>query len=187
MGMLIDDELEIQANQYADNYNKASKNVEEEIKKSEENESAKESKQESQTADEKTPDNPYNEPDSPLKSKLDKRRKDSQNFANALHLQTKEEIKRFYDQEGIRLPLVRLAQVEHLRWWAAHEIMGYRSDGRDNEEKLILRYVHNCMKPWKDLDQARKYDFLTFSALYKPEEIAQAINNNKKPILCEKQ
>ena len=175
MGMLIDDELETQAKQYADNYNKASKNVEEEIKKSEENESAKESKQDPQTADEKKTDNPYNEPDSPLKSKLDKRRKDSQNFANALHFQTKEEIKRFYDQEGIQLPLVRLAQVEHLRWWAAHEIMGYRSDGRDNEEKLILRYVHNCMKPWKDLDQARKYDFLTFSALYKPEEIAQAI------------
>ena len=32
--------------------------------------------------------------------------------------------------------------------------------------------MHNCMKPWKDIDQARKYDFLTFSALYKPEEIA---------------
>ena len=66
-GMLIDDELETQAKQYADNYNKTSKNVEEEIKKSEENESAKESKQESQTADEKKTDNPYNEPDSPLK------------------------------------------------------------------------------------------------------------------------
>lgn len=180
-GMLIDDELKNRAKKYEENYNKVRKNVEEEIKKSEEIETAKASNPESQPKEEKKTANPYYEPDSPLKSKLDKRRKDSQNFANALHFQTKEEIKRFYDQEGIQLPLVRLAQTEHLRWWAAHEIMGYRSDGCNNEEKLILRYVHNCMKPWHDLDGARKYDFLTFGALYKPEEIAQAINNSKKP------
>lgn len=88
-----------------------------------------------------------------LEGRLNLRRQESQDFANALHEKTK-----FVLHTHGATPL-RLAQTEHLRWVAAHEIMGYRY----GEHKDYLRYLHNNIIPWSQLTQeARTYDYLTY-------------------------
>lgn len=48
-----------------------------------------------------------------------------------------------------------LAQTEHLRWNASHEILGY-VDGNTKDE---VRLVHNCLKDWDCLsEEVRSYD-----------------------------
>ena len=91
-----------------------------------------------------------------LEGRLNLRRQESQDYANALHELTKKTL-----LHNGATPL-RLAQTEHLRWFAAHEIMGYRF----GETKDYLRYLHNNMIPWKDLtEEARTYDYLTFKTI----------------------
>lgn len=54
--------------------------------------------------------------------------------------------------------LEHLAVCEHLRWEASHLMLGYRptSGEKDNEKKL-----HNCILPYKQLDESTKhYDWL---------------------------
>ena len=107
------------------------------------------------------------------------RRKESQDRSNALHAHTKimllektvekENARDFAmralsQREGrkstIGYPLLtveenklmlNLAMCEHLRWNAAHEMLGYvnNDDGHECDE---LRKRHNCLKPWQDLD-----------------------------------
>ena len=102
------------------------------------------------------------------------RRMESQDFANALHIETKKYLKSYG-----ATPL-RLAQTEHLRWEAAHEIMGYSSYCPNGKSKDILHYGHSNMVPWKELDgDSREYDFLTFSELYSKEALDKAINEAK--------
>ncbi len=151
--MLIDEALRKQAKHYSDAYNVA----------------YNEQKQKNKEAfDDSSPDLP----ECPVRDKIDKRRKDSQNFANALHLMTKGYIQA---KSKRPVPIVRLAQTEHLRWWAAHEILGYRCLNEENNEKDILIYVHNCMKPWSKLRKAQVYDFLTCNKLYTKDELTEAI------------
>ena len=47
--------------------------------------------------------------------------------------------------------MLNLAMCEHLRWNAAHEMMGYVNNikGHGCDE---LKKEHNCLKPWQDLD-----------------------------------
>ncbi|MDE7386470.1 MAG: hypothetical protein K2N28_04975 [Muribaculaceae bacterium] len=65
--------------------------------------------------------------------------------------------------------ILRLAQLEHLRWNAAHELMGYvfNEDGTSCDERTMK---HNCLCPWDKLDTQsskitgwpcdyKKYDF----------------------------
>jgi len=107
------------------------------------------------------------------------KRKESQDRSNALHAQTKmlllkntigeENAKDFAlralkqrtgSQTGITYPhlspkenqlMLNLAMCEHLRWNAAHEIMGYVNN--ENEHKCNeLTKRHNCLKPWQNLD-----------------------------------
>lgn len=81
-------------------------------------------------------------------------------------------------QTGIRYPelsdkeneiILRLAQLEHLRWNAAHELMGYvfNKGGKSCDERTMK---HNCLCPWGQLDEQswmitdwpcdyKKYDF----------------------------
>lgn len=48
-----------------------------------------------------------------------------------------------------------LAQTEHLRWIASHEIIGYIY----SPEKDELRLHHNCLVPWQEMsDPIRSYD-----------------------------
>lgn len=76
--------------------------------------------------------------------------------------------------------ICRLAQLEHLRWNAAHELMGYvfYEGGKSCDERTMR---HNCLCPWDKLDKQsdlitewscdyKKYDFGivdTTVALYK--------------------
>lgn len=50
------------------------------------------------------------------------------------------------------LTILRLAMLEHLRWNAAHELLGYirRDDGTPACDETTLR--HNCLKDWNELD-----------------------------------
>lgn len=107
------------------------------------------------------------------------RRKESQDRSNALHAQTKimllqkavgeENVKDFVcrtlegrsgRQAGISYPrlspsenrlMLNLAMCEHLRWNAAHEMMGYVNNTVEHACNE-LRKKHNCLKPWQDLD-----------------------------------
>ena len=118
--------------------------------------------------------------ETPLSKRLNTLRTYSQDVSNALHFYTKEEIKDHYDKEQKQVPLVRLAQTEHLRWIAAHEIMGYRPYPPKKEGKDILHYMHACMIPWRELlGNSREYDFLTFNELYTQEELSAAIQEAK--------
>lgn len=67
-----------------------------------------------------------------------------------------------YEQNGTELePLTNvmntLAQMEHLRWNASHEMLGYVKGKRKDEAVL----EHNCLTSWEKLetDEIRGYDF----------------------------
>lgn len=52
-----------------------------------------------------------------------------------------------------------LAQTEHLRWNASHEILGYRDNGTE-KDKDEARLQHGCLKPWQDLSTFyHSYDY----------------------------
>ncbi len=52
-----------------------------------------------------------------------------------------------------------LAQTEHLRWMASHEILGYRDDGDLNFQDET-RLLHGCLKPWNELSiPVKSYDY----------------------------
>ncbi len=52
-----------------------------------------------------------------------------------------------------------LAQTEHLRWMASHEILGYR-DGGDEGFQDETRLLHGCLKPWNELSiPVKSYDY----------------------------
>lgn len=52
-----------------------------------------------------------------------------------------------------------LAQTEHLRWVASHEILGYRDDVTE-DDKDEARLLHGCLKPWNELSlRVRSYDY----------------------------
>lgn len=54
------------------------------------------------------------------------------------------------DEEN--LIMLRLAQLEHARWNAAHEMLGYENNLKKHscEERTQL---HNCLKTWEELDE----------------------------------
>lgn len=50
---------------------------------------------------------------------------------------------------------ITIAQTEHLRWNASHEILGYTYDNEKDE----VRCKHNCLKDWEGLsEEVRSYD-----------------------------
>lgn len=52
-----------------------------------------------------------------------------------------------------------LAQTEHLRWNASHEILGYKDDG-DEKSKDEAKLKHGCLKDWGKLsDETQSYDY----------------------------
>ncbi len=107
------------------------------------------------------------------------RRKESQDRSNALHAKTKimllEKVigkdnvadfalraleQRSGEKGSITYPnlsvsenrlMQNLAMCEHLRWNAAHEMLGY-VDNKESHKCDDLRKKHNCLKPWQDLD-----------------------------------
>jgi hypothetical protein len=137
------------------------------------------------------------------------KRKEGQDRSNALHAQTKmqllekavgtENMKDFalkvLDQRTEKgytvsypqlsgsenLLMLNLAMCEHLRWNAAHEILGYVTNTTENKCNDLKRR-HNCLKPWQQLDKEsdavsyinnyKLFDFgvveTTFKLEYKP-------------------
>jgi len=115
------------------------------------------------------------------------RRTQSQDYANCLHCRTKEmlaakalnkcgipdfnwsTIQRYLlktdyssvsggglDRRIIKILNV-LAQTEHLRWNASHEILGYVYDPQGKNEVLLH---HGCLTDWANLDEeTRSYDY----------------------------
>ena len=58
-----------------------------------------------------------------------------------------------------------LAQTEHLRWNASHEILGYKDEGDENF-KDEARLKHGCLKPWSKLSEKMRsndYDVVDVS------------------------
>lgn len=113
------------------------------------------------------------------------RRKEAQDTANALHRNAKIELirkalgteaklqtlahliasktlkrdgsNRYEGGQQNQALLDTLAQTEHLRWNASHEMMGYvKGDAKDES-----RFTHNCLTTWDllDSDETRGYDY----------------------------
>lgn len=113
------------------------------------------------------------------------RRQESQDIANSLHEETKRilkeralkgcQLENFEFSKLTRTPYttkyiwprgeevierinriaITIAQTEHLRWNASHEILGYVYDNDKDEVKCL----HNCLKDWKDLkEDVRSFD-----------------------------
>lgn len=117
------------------------------------------------------------------------RRVQSQNKENCLHLHTKRKLVtlalgkeslswfeknrlirestslHYTMEDGSTVPnhiktlLDTLAEAEHLRWNASHEVLGYESAGVDGE-KDEARLKHGCIRPWQELkDETKSYDY----------------------------
>lgn len=51
--------------------------------------------------------------------------------------------------------MITLAQTEHLRWNASHEILGYEFDSNKDE----VRFRHDCLRDWRELkEDTQSYD-----------------------------
>lgn len=139
------------------------------------------------------------------------RRKESQDLSNALHKYTKirmleaavgEENSRDFalrvleqrtgQQTGITYPLLspsenclmlNLAMCEHIRWNAAHEMMGYINNEIDKHDCNELTKKHNCLKPWQQLDSesdAVGYDYKVFDfGVVETSFNLEYVDNNK--------
>ncbi|MBR5101571.1 MAG: hypothetical protein IK092_00420, partial [Muribaculaceae bacterium] len=116
------------------------------------------------------------------------RRVQQQNIANCLHKKTKEHLaevalgekyKVFREHQlfrrinhinyewkenvepksGVTRVLDVLAQTEHLRWNASHEILRYREIADENDKDEV-RMLHGCLKKWQDLStEKQSYDY----------------------------
>ena len=117
------------------------------------------------------------------------RRIQSQNKENSLHLQTKQRLAyrslgednfsvlakhQLFRKENeitytwkdyvkprpsVNRVLDVLAQTEHLRWNASHEILGYSDEG-DEDHKDEARLQHGCLKDWQELSTTiQSYDY----------------------------
>lgn len=89
-------------------------------------------------------------------------RKEGQDLANAYHSKTKLKIFRANGSDTQnKLLMLNLARLEHIRWNASHETMGYlhfteapEVPNTHNCNERIKR--HNCLLPWELLDQESK-------------------------------
>lgn len=101
---------------------------------------------------------------------LNLRREESQDYANTRHQYTKA----FLKQHGASIH--RIAQTEHLRWWAAHELMGFEPEVPECTSKNIVRYCHPSMVSWSQLDgPTRAYDYMTLHPIYESEILDKTI------------
>ena len=89
-------------------------------------------------------------------------------MSNVLHARTKmfiyNELKNCPGID-IKLLLRNLAVTEHLRWNAAHEMMGYKGDKKASSCD-DLKKTHNCLVPWEDLDEVSRRSVSSYNAFY---------------------
>lgn len=78
--------------------------------------------------------------------------------------------------DRLKAVLDTLAWTEHLRWNAAHEILGYRRADHKDEARLL----HNCLCPWQDLpdDKTRSHDYNVVDLTQWNIMSDQTVNNN---------
>ena len=117
------------------------------------------------------------------------RRVQSQNKENTLHLHTKKKLAssalgeepltwfcnnrlvrkstslHYTMEDGSVVPnniktlLDTLAQTEHLRWNASHEVLGYTC-AEEKGARDEARLKHGCLRPWQELnDETKSYDY----------------------------
>lgn len=111
-----------------------------------------------------------------LKELQNLRRQESQDRANALHALTKLAIKDAAGETQATNLEEKMCWLEHIRWQAAHEIMGYQLG-----EKDIQRYKHNCMIPWEELDtDTREYDKAVWLTTLELEQDYKRLNTTNK-------
>lgn len=57
--------------------------------------------------------------------------------------------------------MTTLAQMEHLRWNASHEMLGYEYEPSVKKEERDIKMQHNCLTSWNKLDgdETRGYDY----------------------------
>lgn len=142
------------------------------------------------------------------------RRVQDQNYANSLHIMTKVILARTalkvdkdyclqglarldnkmtYEWRGkdlLSLEKVRpvmdvLAQTEHLRWVASHEIRGYQRDPSDKTKRDEARLIHQYMCDWWELpEETRSFDYnavdvsLIENGLLSNEDLTKTQNDN---------
>ncbi len=102
----------------------------------------------------------------------------SQDMSNALHALTKMYIynklktSSTFDKNAL---MRNLAITEHLRWNAAHEMMGYVRGDKNSTSCDDLKKKHNCLVPWEELDEVSNrsgysyYDFCPFAQRLKEQ------------------
>ena len=49
--------------------------------------------------------------------------------------------------------MLNLARLEHLRWVASHEMLGYTKANENLHESKERTREHNCLRPWQELDK----------------------------------
>jgi len=102
------------------------------------------------------------------------RRKEMQNFNNALHIYTKAQLVGGYEAM-LKLPhqqyeledkllLEALSETEHLRWNASHQMLGYMPMDADMEKRMQIQDSscneqlkrHSCLIPYNELSEKYK-------------------------------
>ena len=141
------------------------------------------------------------------------KRKEGQDLSNALHKCTKIRLldetvgpenakdlalraleQRIGHQTGITYPhlspsenrlMLNLAMCEHLRWNAAHEMLGYENNMSDEHNCNELTKKHNCLKDWQDMDDesnATGYDYKAYDfGVIDTSFTLQYVDNNEQP------
>ena len=87
--------------------------------------------------------------------------------------------------EKVRPVMDVLAQTEHLRWVASHEIRGYQRDTEDKTKRDEARLIHQYMCDWWELpEETRSFDYnavdvsLIENGLLSNEDITKTQNDN---------
>ena len=107
-------------------------------------------------------------------------RKENQDIANYLHMDTKLKLaglsRKSAETDFDKLTDEQkrnLAICEHLRWNASHEMLGYIY----GESTSDLHKTHNCLKPWRELStDYQGYDYDVWSTTI---DITLKSNENK--------
>jgi hypothetical protein len=77
------------------------------------------------------------------------------------------------DKEHLQRVLDVLAQTEHLRWNASHEILGYKKHGSE-DFKDEARLLHGCLKEWEELStRTQSYDYNIVDVSLEKETLRQ--------------
>jgi len=199
-GNVIDDNLEKQAIEFKELY-EASSNPDEHKYATKESEKAwvKDYREKMQLDGEYKPYHPT------YSALMKLRRTQGQDFANCLHSETKRLLAQkaltrlgipsfawgdllrkdkttvytLKSGEAINPGIIRilnvLAQTEHLRWIASHEILGYICVGQP-KDKDEVKLHHGCITAWENLDEkTQSYD-------YNVVDVTLNIINPQKPI-----